>query len=100
MTNESKKLLEETLIAMNLGDVHTFARKQLILLLEGRINNWQNEIKIYFEKYKMPWKEANAKFHDLTQFDMIEKEDDLMQWEDAEDFLCSYIKTLNEIKNA
>ena len=100
MTDESKKLLKETLAGMKLGDVHTFARDQLIKLLEERINYWQIEVDNYLKKYKMSWKEANSKFHELTEFDMIEKEDDLMEWEGAEDFLQSYIETLNEIKNA
>ncbi len=90
MNASSKALVDKALDSLNLGDVYSFSQKQLIDLMQKRVNECETEIEIYRQKYKMDLSELKNRFHGLNQYTISEKEDDCMQWEDAELFLKSY----------
>jgi len=100
MNASSKALVDKALDSLHLGDVYSFSQKQLIDLMQKRVNECETEIETYRQKYKMDLSELKSRFHELNQFTISEKEDDCMQWEDSVLFLNSYQQTLKELKNA
>jgi DNA primase len=74
--------------------------KELKAYWHEQIEHLELLILYYRHKYQQSdWQAASAKFQEYP-FGIIEKEDDLWNWEDAHDFLMAYREILNEWKDA
>ncbi len=81
-------------IEKNLTDyLHT----ELVAFLQEQIAEFSQEIAYFEQKYQMTWEEMHTRFHELNQFDMIEKEDDDMNWVTYLDLKAASTKTLQKL---
>lgn len=62
--------------------------------LMNEINYWQNIIQHFETKYAHDLTYLRQHFHELTQFDELEKEADEVEWETAFCFIAAHQKTL------
>ncbi len=64
------------------SDIYTFVKKQLLRIINNHIKLNSKKIEFYEKKYGS-LEILKNKFHDLTQFNIIEKEDEEWYWESA-----------------
>ncbi len=64
------------------SDIYTFTKKQLLRIINNHIKLNSKKIEFYEKKYGS-LEILKNKFHDLTQFNIIEKEDEEWYWESA-----------------
>ncbi len=81
------------------SDIYTFVKKQLLRIINNHIKLNSKKIEFYEKKYGS-LEILKNKFHDLTQFNIIEKEDEEWYWEDAIELLDIDIKILKKIESA
>ena len=79
------------------NSVEDFARIQARNLLMQRIAYFQGRIDFFTKKYSMTYEEFEQKWHDLTNFGIIEKEDDGQNWETSLEMTNLYDKKLAEL---
>ena len=77
--------------------VEDFTRIQARNLLMQRIAYFQSRIDFFTKKYSMTYKEFEEKWHDLTSFGIIEKEDDGQDWETSLEMTTLYDKKLTDL---
>ena len=99
-SEEQKQILEKIAKELNYGSIHGFINRHLKFFLKRKISQCESGIEYYKQKYGFEsFETLTAKFHDLTEFDIIEKEDDEMRWESDVIFSKSYNELLNEINH-
>lgn len=75
------QLLESTIKELGFSDIESFAHYYAIEILEHKLSNYQLEIQKYKDKYGLDFEQFESKFLEISQFSIIEKEDDFIEWE-------------------
>ena len=74
-------------------------RNNLINFLNTKCDELSAKMKVYEKKYNKGLSYLQSSFHSITEFDVIEKEDDEMKWEAYLDFYNEYSKILKQLQN-
>ena len=93
----SQFTLENLVKDFGYSSVEDFTRIQARNLLMQRIAYFQSRVDFFTKKYGMHFKEFEEKWHDLTHFGIIEKEDDGQDWETSVEMATIYDKKLTEL---
>ncbi|HMV41739.1 MAG TPA: hypothetical protein PK079_07055 [Leptospiraceae bacterium] len=91
-------LLENTIKELGFPSLEEFAKHQAIAILTQKILTYQKEIEKYISKYGMNYSEFSERHSEISHIDMLEKEDDQMDWEIALHSLHSLQKKVNSLK--
>ncbi len=97
MTTTAQFTIENLVKDFGYTSVEDFTRIQARSLLMQRIAYFQGRIDFFSKKYSMTYDEFQAKWHNLTHFGIIEKEEDGMDWETALEMSNIYDKKLIEL---
>lgn len=92
-------LLENTIKELGFPSLEEFARHQAVAILTQKIQAYQKEVEKYSSKYGMDFSEFTERHTELNQFDMLEKEDDQMDWEISLHSLHSLQKKVSLLKD-
>ena len=76
-----------------------FVQNQVAIFLKEQMALSEKEIAFFEQKYRLTLSEMKAQFEQITQFDILEKEMDEMQWEGEDRFLTGYQKLLTQVEN-
>jgi hypothetical protein len=91
-------LLENTVKELGFSSVEEFARHQAIQILTQKVEAYQRITGKYISKYGMDYSEFSERHSELVHFDILEKEDDHMEWEIALHSLHSLERKSNLLK--
>lgn len=100
---DSGSVLDRIVQQLGYRSADDFLYIQLRHVLEQKIAYYQSRIDFFEQKYGMGFDEFRQRVPDksdprLTQFGMIEKENDDHDWDDAIDFLADYTDCLRQIR--
>lgn len=104
MTITLDPALEETAHALGYQSAIDFARIELHNRAAQRLAYFQSRADLYMQKYGMTLNEFMQRVShrddlDLKRFGIIEKEDDLMDWESSDHSLRFYQQQLDSLRN-
>ncbi|MCB1176211.1 MAG: hypothetical protein KDK36_01415 [Leptospiraceae bacterium] len=88
-------ILEETIKELGFPNLEEFAKFQAIEIISKKIEAYQKEIEKYSLKYGMDFSEFSKNHSKLNSFDILEKEDDHIEWEICLHSLTSLKKKKN-----
>lgn len=91
-------LLENTIKELGFSSLEEFARHQAITILTQKIQAYKREAEKYVSKYGMDYSEFSERHSEMDHFDILEKEDDHMDWEIALHSLHSLQKKVSLLK--
>ena len=74
-----------------------YLETQICAFLQEKIANFAKEIQHFEQKYHMTWEEMHERYYEIEAKDIIEKEDDYMNWVSALDLSNSYQKSLDKL---
>jgi hypothetical protein len=97
MTTLQRNIIENNIKHFGFDNILNFATNQAKLLTMSKIEEYENIIKFFENKYKMKYKEFNKVINKINNSEDFEKEDDLMEWRFAEDCIKLYKKELNAL---
>ncbi len=92
----SVEAIEKELEKQNIAYV-TYLEMQIGAFLQEKIANFAKEIQYFEQKYQMTWEEMHERYYEIEAKDIIEKEDDYMNWVSALDLTISYQESLKDI---
>ena len=95
--NAAQYTIENLVKDFGYTSVEDFTRIQARNLLMQRIAYFQSRIDFFTKKYNMTYKEFEEKWHDLTTFGIIEREDDGLDWETSLEMTAIYDKKLIQL---
>lgn len=95
MENDQQKILQ---IIKKLGfdRLNDFFFQEIQTFIAQEINEWQDKIEAFEKKYKINCEQLHTHFHQIIEYDELEKEEDEVEWEMAIAFVKAHQKTLNE----
>ncbi len=86
-------------IAQQIGYKGIISKPELIDFLTSKCNELALQIQFFETKYKNTLSYLQNNFHQITDYSIIEKEDDEMKWEAYTDFHAEYLQIINQLEN-
>ncbi|NER02838.1 MAG: hypothetical protein F6K17_09500 [Okeania sp. SIO3C4] len=98
MQEERIEIINKHIVALEFEDVYAFALVQLIRMKEAQNIENEKAITAFEKKYNMEYATFCDNFHSID-VDLLEKEDDDIDWEVRLHMRKSLQKELQELKN-
>lgn len=73
--------LENAIHQLGYASVDEFAEKNIKREIREKVAEYQSLVDAFEKKYGMNYEAFCQQFHELAKWDMLEKEDDSMEWE-------------------
>lgn len=96
------KLLIKTIEELGFSDIESFARHHAIETLKHELSNYTEEDLKYQNKYNCTFQELKPEEYKSYPYDLLEMEDDYMEWEEvnhSKDYLEKRIIALKNNQN-